>query len=121
MTSEDELYKDRILAEYKHPKHYGLKEPFSHEANATNSLCGDSLTVRLFIENRTIRDVSFENTGCVLSTASASLFLDSIKGKSVEDARRFGEDTVLQLLGISPTPGRMACVTLVLEAMHKML
>src|SRR3989344_972126 len=118
---EDPLYQDRILDEYRAPRNHGLKDDFTHQAKAANPVCGDSIIVRLKIENGIVKDVSFKNIGCVISTASASLFLAFIKGKPIEDIRAFGPDTPLSLLGISLMPGRLKCGTLVLEAVAKAL
>ena len=120
-SMEDSLYQNRILAEYRAPKNFGLKDNFTHQAKAANPVCGDSIIVRLKIENGIVKDVSFKNIGCVISTASASLFLAFIKGCVVKDIRAFGPDTPLLLLGISLTPGRLKCGTLVLEAVQKAL
>ena len=118
---EDFLYQDRILDEYRAPRNHGLRDDFTHQAKAANPVCGDSIIVRLKIENGIVKDVSFKNIGCVISTASASLFLAFIKGCVVKDIRAFGPDTPLLLLGISLTPGRLKCGTLVLEAVQKAL
>ncbi len=118
---EDPLYQNRILDEYRAPKNFGLKDDFTHQAKAANPVCGDSIVVRLKIENGVVKDVSFKNIGCVISRASASFFLEFVKGKAVEDIRSFGPDTPLSLLGIPLMPGRLKCGTLVLEAVAKAL
>ena len=118
---EDPLYQDQILGEYRAPKNFGLRDDFTHQAKAANPVCGDSIVVRLTIENGIVKETSFKNIGCVISRVSASLFLEFIKGRAVEDIRAFGQDIPLSLLGISLTPGRLKCGTLVLEAVAKAL
>jgi len=118
---EDSLYQNRILAEYRAPKNFGLKDDFTHQAKAANPVCGDSIVVRLKIQNGIVREASFKNIGCVISMASASIFLESIKGRAVEDVRALGPDTPLSLLGIPLTLGRLKCGILVLEAVGKAL
>ncbi len=118
---EDPLYQNRILDEYRAPKNFGLKNDFTHQAKAANPVCGDSIVVRLKIENNVVADASFKNIGCVISTASASLFLAFIKGRAVDDIRALGPDAPFSLLGIPLTPGRRKCGTLALEAVQKAL
>lgn len=118
---EDSLYQNRILDEYRAPKNFGLKDDFTHQAKAANPVCGDSIIVRLKIENGIVEEASFKNIGCVISRASASLFLEFIKGRAVKDIRGFRADTPLALLGIRLMPGRLKCGTLALEAVQKAL
>lgn len=118
---EDFLYQNRILDEYHAPKNFGLKDDFTHEAKAAHPLCGDSIVVRLALENDTVKDASFTHIGCVISRASASLFLEFIKGRTIEDIRAYGPDIPLSLLGIPLAPGRVKCGTLALEAVREMI
>ena len=115
------MYQDRILDEYRAPRNHGLKDDFTHQAKAANPVCGDSIIIRLNIENGIVEEVSFKNIGCVISTASASLFLAFIKGRAVKDIHAFGPDTPLSLLKIPLTPGRLKCGTLALEVVQKAL
>ena len=118
---EDPLYQNRILDEYRAPRNHGLKDDFTHQAKAANPVCGDSIIIRLKIENGIVEEVSFKNIGCVISTASASLFLAFIKGRAVKDIHAFGPDIPLSLLGILLTPGRLKCGTLALEAVRELI
>lgn len=114
-------YGERILEDYRAPRHRGLMDDFTHEAKAANALCGDTIVVRLALREGVIEEVSFKNMGCVISTVSASRFLDHIKGKNVEEVRFFGRDSVVSLLGVSLMPAREKCATLILEAVKKAL
>src|SRR5439155_22921179 len=51
-----------------------------------NPLCGDKLKLYLKMDGDTVADVSFVGSGCAISTASASLMTESLKGKSREEA-----------------------------------
>ena len=76
-----ELYQATILDHNKSPRNFGSLEGASHRAEGNNPICGDQLTVELEIdaEDR-VRDVRFDGKGCAISTASASLMTECVKG-----------------------------------------
>ena len=52
-----------------------------------NPLCGDHVVVHLALEGDVVKDVGFQGQGCAISTASASLMTEAIKGKSVHEVK----------------------------------
>lgn len=75
-----DLYRDVILDHNKKPRNFGKLEPCDTSADGHNPLCGDRLTLTLRIDGDTVSDVRFEGQGCAISTASASLMTEAIKG-----------------------------------------
>ena len=76
-----ELYRDVILDHNRSPRNFGqLEAPDSH-AEGHNPLCGDRLTLCLRMDGPRIEDIRFEGKGCAISTASASLMTEAVKGK----------------------------------------
>jgi nitrogen fixation NifU-like protein len=76
-----ELYRDVILDHNKNPRNFGKLEPADTSADGHNPLCGDRLTVFLKLDGDRVNDIRFEGKGCAISTASASLMTEAIKGK----------------------------------------
>ena len=76
-----ELYRDVILDHNKRPRNFGRIEPSDTHAEGHNPLCGDRLTVWLRLKGDRIEDIRFEGKGCAISTASASLMTEAVKGK----------------------------------------
>lgn len=76
-----DLYRDVILDHNKHPRNFGTLDPADARAEGHNPLCGDRLTLALRLNGDRIDDVRFEGKGCAISTASASLMTEAIKGK----------------------------------------
>jgi nitrogen fixation protein NifU and related proteins len=76
-----ELYRDVILDHNKRPRNFGRIEPSDAHAEGHNPLCGDRLTVWLRLKDDRIEDIRFEGKGCAISTASASLMTEAVKGK----------------------------------------
>jgi nitrogen fixation NifU-like protein len=87
LTSDlQDLYQEVILDHNRRPRNFRAIET-GRKAEGYNPLCGDRLTVYLRIENGRIEDASFLGAGCAISTASASLMTESVKGKTLEEAR----------------------------------
>jgi nitrogen fixation NifU-like protein len=77
----NELYRDLILDHNRQPRNFGrLADPARH-AQGHNPLCGDQLTVFVRMDGERVADIRFEGTGCAISTASASLMTEAVKGK----------------------------------------
>lgn len=76
-----DLYRDVILDHNRHPRNFGRLEPADAHADGHNPLCGDRLTVFVRLSGERIADVRFEGSGCAISTASASLMTEAVKGK----------------------------------------
>ena len=86
MSDVRELYQEIILDHGRRPRNFGRLEGATHHAEGYNPLCGDRLEVFFIIEGGVVRDVSFEGSGCAISTSSASLMTEALKGRSIEDA-----------------------------------
>jgi nitrogen fixation NifU-like protein len=76
-----DLYRDVILDHNRLPRNFGRLEPADAKADGHNPLCGDRLTVSLRMNGDRVEDIRFEGKGCAISTASASLMTEAIKGK----------------------------------------
>jgi len=81
-----ELYQEVILDHSKKPRNLREIENTDHQAKGYNPLCGDRVTVFAAVKDGKIVDISFQGNGCAISTASASMMTESLKGKSVEEA-----------------------------------
>jgi nitrogen fixation NifU-like protein len=81
-----ELYQTMILDHNKNPRNFGHLESPTASADGHNPLCGDELTVELVVDDDDrVVDVAFTGSGCAISTASASLMTDFVKGKTVKE------------------------------------
>ena len=82
-----ELYQEVILDHSKRPRHFHEMPEANHHADGHNPLCGDRITVYLRLEGDVVRDISFQGAGCSISTASASMMSDALRGKTVAEAK----------------------------------
>ena len=106
----------------------GAAFSFPRGRHTDNPLCGDKLKLFVKVENDIVVDVSFVGSGCAISTASASLMTESLKGKSREEALKLLEkfhellttDTAVSqdlgklvvFCGVRDYPARVKCATL---------
>ncbi len=131
MAELGDLYQEVILDHNRRPRNFREPEGTNRKAQGWNPLCGDRVTVYLKVEDGVIRDAGFTGSGCAISTASASLMTEALKGKSEEEAdalieefrgmvagpgRRPGGSKGLgkleALAGVRDFPARVKCATL---------
>ncbi len=86
MSDLRELYQEVILDHGKHPRNFREGHEGCRTAHGHNPLCGDKIEVHLILENGLVADVSFTGSGCAISTASASMMTQVLKGKTVDQA-----------------------------------
>jgi len=140
MSYLNELYQQIILDHNKTPKNFREMEDANRKAEGYNPLCGDKVTIYLKIEAGTIKDISFQGSGCAISTASASLMTEILKGKTESETKdlfdafhglvtgetvesdpieKLGKLAALQ--GVSEFPVRVKCATLVWHTLQAAL
>jgi len=140
MNELADLYQEMILDHKKRPRNFHPMENATQSADGHNPLCGDKLTVHIHLKDGVVDDVSFEGSGCAISTASASMMTEAVKGKTVEEADRLfktfhelvttdkdadtgGLGKLAAFAGVRAFPMRVKCATLgwhTLEsALHK--
>lgn len=86
------LYQEIILDHYKRPRNFRAQPDATCKVEGYNPLCGDQVTIYLTLDGERVVDVSFEGVGCAISTASASLMTEAVKGKTREEAETLLEE-----------------------------
>lgn len=124
-----ELYRDVILDHNKRPRNFGRLDPADAQADGHNPLCGDRLSVFVKMNGDRVEDLKFEGKGCAISTASASLMTEAVKGKdkaaigqlfekvhtllTQQDAAAGAElGKLAALQGVREFPSRVKCASL---------
>jgi nitrogen fixation NifU-like protein len=83
-----DLYQEVIIDHSKRPRNYRVMDGGARHAEGFNPLCGDQVTVYVDVQGNEVRDVAFQGHGCAISTASASVMTETLKGQSVGEAER---------------------------------
>ena len=107
-----------------------------------NPNCGDEIKIELKLsEDKTkIEDMAFSGHGCAISQASTSIMIDTLKGKTIEEARGIVEtyikmiqredltdneieklEDAIAFKNISNMPARVKCALLAWHTLEKMI
>ncbi len=134
-----ELYQTMIIDHGRKPRNFHKMDNATHVLEGFNPLCGDKLTLYLNVNNNTIKEVSFEGSGCAISMASASLMSEHLREKKVADAEKVFHDfhelvtnddaninmdelgKLTVLAGVKEFPARVKCATLAWHTLHSAL
>lgn len=137
------LYQEVILDHNKKPHNFRAMAEANRRAEGFNRLCGDKVTIFLKMDGEQISDVSFQGSGCAISTASASILTDAVKGKTRAEAESLfqtfhdlvtGHDggngkkpqpaplgKLAVFSGVSEYPARVKCASLAWHTLHNAL
>lgn len=129
MNELQDLYQEILLDHYKRPRNFGPLAASDGDAEGHNPLCGDRVEVHVKLDGDRLTDVRFEGSGCAISTASASMMTEAVRGKTRQetaalyerfhelvtgaapaDDERLGE--LASLGGVREFPMRVKCATL---------
>ncbi len=136
MSDLSDLYQELIIDHNRRPRNRSRMEHATCSAQGYNPLCGDKVSVFVRVEGDRIAELSFEGSGCAISTASASLMTESLKGRTVAEARTLfakfhhlitGEGEapagppelgkLMVFSGVCQYPARVKCATLAWHTM----
>lgn len=133
---EPELKREILLENYTNPFHKETKNNFL-KANANNVSCIDDINVFVKLEDGIIKDAYFDGEACAISTASTSVMIKNIIGKTIEEAKEYienfenmvnekpyhqeGLEEALAFDEIYKQESRKTCATLPYRALEKIL
>lgn len=124
-----ELYQEVIVDHNRNPRNFHVMDGDCYCQQGFNPLCGDKLTLYIKLDGNVISEASFQGKGCAISTASASLMTDALKGLTIDEGKtlfsRFHQmvtddaaqvpqdiDKLAVLAGVREFPARVKCATL---------
>jgi nitrogen fixation NifU-like protein len=82
-----DLYKTVILNHHRHPVRYEERQEAGQQLEAYNPLCGDKFRLFFELEDERITAIYFHGHGCAISRASTSVLVETLNGKTVEEAK----------------------------------
>jgi nitrogen fixation protein NifU and related proteins len=140
MSDLRELYQELIIDHSKRPRNFKVLETADRKLEGYNPLCGDKVTVFLELDHDRVKNVSFQGSGCAISTASASIMTESVKGKTLPEVEALFEvfhqmvmgkppaagnapelGKLAVFSGVSEFPARVKCATLAWHTLHAAL
>jgi nitrogen fixation NifU-like protein len=111
--SEEEIYQEHVLDHYEDPYHRGHCERATHRHEDDNPLCGDVIEIELRIDDcGKVVEAWFDGDGCCISQSSASMLVEKVEGKTIDEVKQMSADDMLKLFGARLTPNRQKCCLL---------
>lgn len=133
-----ELYQEVIVDHGRHPRNFGPLLHATHSLKGVNPLCGDKLILHAEVLDNRIQALHFEGSGCAISMASASLMTETMKGKTLTEAKQLfehfhailtqsaqadhallGKLSVFE--GVKEYPARIKCATLAWHTLNHVI
>ena len=140
MSEIDEMYNDLIM---EHSMNSYNKKKLDHCdlcSKGHNPNCGDEIEIELILDGNVIKDMAFTGHGCAISQSSTSIMIDTLKGKTIEQAKEIiktfinmikretkSEEELKKLeeaiafKNVSNMPARVKCVLLAWHTMEELL
>jgi nitrogen fixation NifU-like protein len=135
-----DLYQEVVFDHNRNPRNFRVMEDATRTIDGFNPLCGDRITLYVKLKDGIIEDVSFQGSGCAISTASASLMTEIVRGQTEAEAEHLfelfhrittgknGDDINLEeigklavLAGVRSYPARVKCATLAWHSLQAAL
>ena len=86
-----QLYQEVLIDHAKRPRNFHELGPEAVSVEGYNPLCGDRIRIYVARADGVIRELSFTGSGCAISTASASMMTEALRGKTVSEAEHLAE------------------------------
>ena len=113
---------DRFEDVLKNPKSHGVGRFDPNDPNVATGLvgapaCGDVMKLDLKLEGDVIADVKFKTYGCGSAIASSTMFVEMLKGKTIEEAKQIKDKEIAEALELPPI--KLHCSVLAEEGIKK--
>ena len=113
----ESLYREAIIDYYKHPRRKGHLENPDITFHDHNPFCGDQVTIELKLEGNKVVDAVFDGRGCAISQATASMLVEDVVGKTLDEVKALDKEYITDMLGIEIGPTRLKCALLSLKVL----
>lgn len=122
MTNISQLYSDKVMDHFLHPRNMGELPGANGVATVGNPICGDVMRMFLKVEKKegkeVIEDIKFQTLGCAAAISTSSIATEMIKGKTLKEALKLTNKVVAEALGGLPA-SKYHCSVLAEQAVHK--
>ena len=87
MEDLTDIYNDLIMEHSMNSYNKKKLENATCSQMGHNPNCGDEIEIQIKLNGNVIEDMAFTGHGCAISQASTSIMIDTLKGKTVEEAK----------------------------------
>ncbi len=140
MDELNDIYNDLIMEHSMNSYNKKKLENSDFQEKGHNPNCGDEITLELKLNGNVIEDMAFLGHGCAISLSSTSIMIDTLKGKTIEEAKKLIEvfigmikreiteeedlkklEDAIAFKNVSNMPARVKCALLAWHTMEDML
>lgn len=140
MDNLDEIYNDLIMEHSMNSYNKKKLDDSSMQEVGHNPNCGDEITLEIKLNNDIIEDLAFSGHGCAISQASTSIMIDTLRGKTINEAKEIIEtfigmikreitsdeelrklEDAIAFKNVSNMPARVKCALLAWHTIESML
>lgn len=140
MDELNDIYSDLIMEHSMNSYNKKKLENSDFQEKGHNPNCGDEITLELKLNGNVIEDMAFLGHGCAISLSSTSIMIDTLKGKTIEEAKKLIEvfigmikreiteeedlkklEDAIAFKNVSNMPARVKCALLAWHTMEDML
>lgn len=114
-----EMYTERLLDHYRHPRNEGHLDSPDLLAEEYNPVCGDRVMVEARLEAGRIVEVRFSGRGCALCLGAASILTEAIQGRTLDELAALDREAFEAELQSSIRPARLKCALLAWMAFRR--
>ena len=112
-------YTEIAIDHAQHPRNVG-NIPNADGFGSATAQCGDTMGIWLKVDHERIKSITFWTDGCGTTIASGSMATEIAKGKSIIEAFRIKQKTILDALGGLPEDSTH-CALLAEDTLHNAL
>lgn len=112
------MFTEEALERFRNPKNAGYLNDYNSKGKSGDPECSDVIEMFIKFKQDKIIDAKFKVFGCPGAVSTTDIFIDMIKGKTVDEALKITEEDVSNALGGLPT-SHMHCSNLPMEAFRK--
>jgi nitrogen fixation NifU-like protein len=112
------MYSEIVMDHFKNPRNVGVIEDADGIGEVGNPVCGDMMTITIKVKDNRIEDIKFQTFGCGSAIAVSSMVTEMAKGKTLEEALKITNKSVVEKLGGLPK-NKLHCSNLGADALHQ--
>lgn len=113
-------YTKKTIEHFLHPKNVGEIKDADAVAEAGSMACGDQLSFSIKVKDNVIEDIKFLSFGCASNIATASMMTEKVKGMTIDEAKNFKWQEIVDDLGGLPKQ-KLHCSILAVEGLKNVL
>ncbi|CAC9928657.1 SUF system FeS assembly protein, NifU family [Aedoeadaptatus nemausensis] len=99
----DDIYTTLIMEESRSEHNKGDLDDPDYKELGHNPSCGDEITLQIKMDDDTLKDLSYTGVGCAISQASTSIMIDTVRGKTREEAIHLADTFINMIKGVAIT------------------